>query len=115
MPHSVDFNLLDKPRQLRFDVNAIAGVEEAMNCNIGVLFKEDRVGFSVLRALLCYGLRWQDRALTVEKVGTLMQNAFEGGVTIEQLMEPISKAIEAAGIFPKTAEPKEGGDPDPLQ
>lgn len=64
--------ILDKPRILRLNTNAIARAEEMLNTS---LLNNDpkSFGFKEARALLFVGLN--DRKLTLEKVGELMDQA----------------------------------------
>lgn len=88
---------LDKARRLRFDPNAIADVEGALGLGISRMFKDDMMGIRVLRALLWGGLRWEDRGLTIERVGNLIGDYLSNGGTLTDLTRSVMAAVEAAG------------------
>lgn len=97
---------LDKPRRIRFDTNALCDAEEALGVGIGAMLNQ-QVGFRVIRALLWAGLRWEDRGLTLERTGALMQRYIEAGGTVESLAEAVTQALLASGLF-KTGAGDEG-------
>lgn len=93
----VEFNGQNKP--LRFDINAIADIEEYFGKGISKIFSEDQVGFSTVRAFYWAGLKWKDRGLTIERAGTLVQTKIKDGETIETLMVPVLKAMQLSGLL----------------
>jgi len=95
---------LDKPRRLRFDVNAIADLEEKLGISFGHLLHPSRAGFSSYRGLVWAGLKWEDRGLTLERAGNMLQQYFANGGTEEQLTEWIDKALVAAKIIKDTSQ-----------
>lgn len=90
---------LDRPRRLRFDFNALADAEEALGKGLAVVLSGDMVGFRTLRALLWAGLKWEDRGLTIERMGQLIQKFIEGAGTLEALGDAIGKALELSGAL----------------
>ena len=83
---------------LRFDMNGMADLEEHFDKGITALMDKNRMGFSTIRGLYWSGLKWKMQGLTFEKVGNMLQRKMEEeDVTLAELMEPIKKAIEAAG------------------
>lgn len=74
MFHTIEFNLFDRPRHLKFDINAIADIERETKTGIMNLLQNERLGFDSIRVLLWGGLKHEDRNLTIEKVGDLIQN-----------------------------------------
>ena len=99
---------LDKPRRLRFDINALADVEQIgghpLPQLLGVL------GFSTIRLLLWAGLRHEDRRLTVERVGDIMTAYLQGGGALATLAERITDALEQSGVLGR-AEGAQGNAP----
>ncbi len=91
---------LDKPRRIRFDINALSDAEEALGMGLGALM-QSQMGIRVIRALLWAGLRWEDRGLTLERTGTLIQQYIESGDTLEDLGEKLTQALVASGLFGK--------------
>jgi hypothetical protein len=104
MPHSVRIEL-DRPRQLRYDVNAVAAVEDELGLGLVALVKPDRIGYQVLRVLLWGGLRHEDATLTVDDAGDLVQSYIENGGTIVTMMEKVNLAFRASGLSAGEAQP----------
>lgn len=89
---------LDRPRQLRLECNAIADAEEKLGMGLGRIIKEE-MSFALLRVMFWAGLKWQDRSLTPEKIGQIMNNYLVNGGDLEYLGTKISEAIIASGLF----------------
>lgn len=62
---------LDKMRHLKLTPNAVADAEASMGKNLNEIVKEG--GIRATRVLLWSGLKWEDRSLTLEKVGKLIE------------------------------------------
>ena len=62
---------LDKPRTLRFGINALAKIEDLTGKPLTTL-KLDSVGIKDLLIITYAGLAHEDQDLTVEKVGDLI-------------------------------------------
>lgn len=60
-----------RTRYLRFDVNALADFEQETGMGFAQMINQKAL-FGGTRALLWAGLKFQDKALTVERVGELM-------------------------------------------
>jgi hypothetical protein len=58
-------------RTLKFDVNALADFEQETGMGFAQLMKQKAI-FGTARAMLWAGLKHQDRALTIERVGDLI-------------------------------------------
>jgi hypothetical protein len=108
----VAFELFDKPRRLRFDVNALSDLEEAMGTGIVTLLQEENLGFRAMRNFLWAGLKWEDRGLTKERVGNMMTKYLEEDGDLASLMSVVSRAIAASGLFraPREGEGEKGGN-----
>lgn len=89
---------LDKPRRLKFDINAFSDAEEALGMSMGAAMKTN-MGFRSIRALCWAGLKWEDRGLTEERVGTILQKHIEGGGSLEAVSLKVAEAIAASGLF----------------
>ena len=72
---------LDKPRNLLFDLNAMAAYEKETGKNFLDLPGE-KVSATLLRVVLWAGLIHEDKTLTLEKVGAMMDA--ENMVTIQK-------------------------------
>lgn len=95
----VPIDILDRPRSLRFDINAISDLEMKANVGIGTLMSDERIGFNAIRLLLWAGLKWEDRRMSPEQAGTLMQEHLEGGGGLRDIMTPIELAINKSGLL----------------
>lgn len=95
----VGLDILDKPRNLKFDVNAFADLEAQGKVGIGALFSEERMGFQSIRLLLWAGLKWDDRKMTVETAGRLIQDSIENGHSLEELVLKIMEGVKASGLI----------------
>lgn len=83
---------------LRFDMNALADLEDHFDKGLSALMDKNRMGLSTVRGLYWAGLKWKMPNLTLEKVGTMLTKKMEDeDLTIKDLMEPIKKGIAAAG------------------
>lgn len=89
---------LDKLRFLRFDVNALADIEVKAGLGLDTLLGEERVGINAIRVLLWGGLRWEDKALTLEAAGNLLQQYIEEGGDLTALGAQVMDAIRNSGL-----------------
>jgi O-phosphoseryl-tRNA(Cys) synthetase len=90
----------DKEKQLRFDFNAMADLEQHFGKGIAGIFNEEQIGFNTIRCFYWAGMKWKDRGLTVERTGKmLMKKVDEDGSDIEELMKPILEALQASGLM----------------
>lgn len=89
----------DKQRNLRFDVNAFADLEDKAKAGIPTLMSEERVGFQSIRLLLWAGLKWEDRKMTPEYAGRLLQEYIEDGGKLEAVMLKLMEGIKASGLI----------------
>lgn len=84
---------LDKPRTLRFDLNALAELEEAFDIpldKIGTLFTGKRLAANV-RKLLLIGLKHEDESLTEKQVGAMID-----GWSLSDITAKINEAFGAS-------------------
>lgn len=106
----------DRPVRLRFDVNAIALVEDTLKMGIGQIFSSERIGFSTLRALYWAAMQWENRGLTLNGVGNMIQKAIlEHNVSYDKLAEPVAKALAASGLFQSAGEDFAPGNEEPSE
>lgn len=97
---------LDKPRRLRFDLNALADAERA-----GVTFADGlSFGFHTLRTLFWVGLKWEDRGLTEQRMGQILQDYLEKN-SLDKLAETLAEALNASGIMGNSEGAGETGSP----
>lgn len=85
---------LDKPRKLRYDMNALCELEDVFDKPIMEVLAEIETGMSIklVRAVLWAGLIHEDEELTQRQVGTMidMSNIME---VQEKLTEAISTSM----------------------
>lgn len=82
---------LDKARNMRIGTNQIAILQD-MGIN---LTRETELGIRELRAFLFVALSWEDKNLTLEKVGDMMDDAFcDENKGINYIQNKIEKCID---------------------
>lgn len=94
---------------LRFDMNAIAELEDNLEVGFAKIFDKDRVGVKVIRECLFVGLKGQHKNITREWVGKQM--SFD---QFEYYTTQILKAFEI-GTGQKFLEEESDGDESPLE
>ncbi len=101
---------LDRPRRLRLDHNALVTVEELIGKPISRIVAGGELGFREIRALVFAGLRHDDRRLTLERVGELLDEYVAQGHDLAHVLDLVTRALEQSGIFnkPKQAEDGQG-------
>ncbi len=95
---------LDRMRHLRFTPNAIADAETAMGKNLLAIVAEG--GVRATRAFLWAGLKWEDRSLTLEKVGILIEKWMETH-EYPELETKVVEGLRADGWFKEAARQQE--------
>lgn len=101
----------DKPRRLRFDLNALVDVEGIAGKSLTALLGD--LSLTTLRDLTWAGLKHEDRRLTRDRVGDLLQTYLQNGGTTEQLIERIVDALEQSGVFKPKENPQMPGEAEP--
>src|SRR3990172_6239048 len=99
MPKSVPIEIDNKTRNLRYDMNAISDLEDRIKTSIFSLLGSERIGFGSTRQLLWAGLRHEDKGLTLEKAGDILQRYIEAGASLASVNGSIMKALEIAGVW----------------
>lgn len=120
MPRYLDIEL-DHPRRLRYDVNALDQLERVMDgaALVDILTAFERASVRALKLALWVGLKHEDKNLTLERTGVLMQDWFDQGHALPDLRDLIRDAIYASGIARKDTEetppdpPRAGGATTP--
>lgn len=104
--------LLDKPRHLRYTANAVADIEEVMDCGLNTLLSTStKMGIRHARAFLWGGLKHEDRRLQapggLERAGDLIEVWYANRGTLDSLYVKIIEALKEDGwLKPMTAEDK---------
>lgn len=94
------FDLLDKPRKLRYDMLAMADLEDAMGKGFFPMLRED-AGFKFAMHLVWAGLKWQDDDLTPRDVGKLIQKHVidEGKGSVLTVIRAAMRAVTRSGVL----------------
>lgn len=95
----VNIDVLDRPRKIKYDYNAMSDAEATMNMGIAEIFAAERLGFRVARNMLWAGLKWEDKTLRLEQVGDMLQAYMLGGGSIADISSLIIQGIAASGLF----------------
>jgi len=105
---------LDRPRNLRFDINAFADAEALIGASVlDVLSTETGLlRFSVQRALIWAGLKHEDPSLTPQRVGAMMQIWLESGKPLADLMKAVNDGILGSGLI-RPSDAKDAAGPSP--
>jgi len=93
--------ILDKPRRMLYDLNAMAAYEEKTGKSFLDIPKE-QINATMLRVILWAGLIHEDKTLTLDQVGAM--------TTAENLGTVQNKIVEAS--LANNPEPSEGSDPN---
>ncbi len=83
---------LDKMRNLKFGINTLIELEKRMGKSISNM--SDSFSLSDFRTILYLGLKWEDRDLTEEETGSLMDIAI-GNYGIQYLSNKLKEAMES--------------------
>lgn len=91
MKHGVTINL-DKPRTLRYGINALAKIEDLTNKPL-VKLDLKNVGIKDLLIITYAGLYHEDSNLTIEKVGDIIDEYSSLGEIAEKVGEALTLAF----------------------
>lgn len=81
---------LDKARNLRLGSNQFAMLQD-----LGIDLNAGNTGFRELRAILYVGLSWEDKNLTLEQVGDLMDEViFDEEKGMNYIVDKVTKCVE---------------------
>jgi len=92
---------LDKPRKIRYNVNAMCDLEEIFGGQgLASIFDEGKAGFTQLRALLYVGLKHGgDKKITIEDTGSLIDNhVLIPQKPLEDVFEYVKQAMDKGGF-----------------
>jgi len=115
---------LDQIREIRYDINTMSDLEECYGGQpIPELLKEGRIGMTLIRSIIyfglkCGGMKFDGKSVedNERKVGKLIQDHWMAeGKDLKDLMDRAVDAFKAAGLFGKEEEeeeqnPSEGTD-----
>ncbi|MEA4835369.1 MAG: hypothetical protein VB133_09555 [Anaeromusa sp.] len=106
MKKTVPFEFFGENQTIYFDVLRIAELEDRMKESIYEIMNKSG-GMKLAVAGLTIGLRHHYPKITPAFVIEKMEEHFEHGGTLEELVLPVAKAISESGIFGKKDEAKE--------
>lgn len=92
--------VLDKPRTLRYGINALAKIEDATGRPLMQL-DLNSVGIKDLLAIVYAGLYHEDKSLTIEKVGDLIDEHSNLNEVAEKIGEALTIAFGSTKETPK--------------
>jgi hypothetical protein len=93
----------DKKRHLKYGMNALIQLEKELGKPLASIGAGE-VKLEDLRTMLYIGLKWEDKELTYEQVGDVMDEAIENH-GMEYLSQKLGEALQ--GAFGNTAMPTE--------
>lgn len=99
-------------RSLRYDLNAMADFEQTTGMGLPRLMATQAI-FATARALLWAGLKHQDRGLTIDVVGSKIQEYTEADGEIDDILKVCVKACVDQKAVPglKMMEEEDNGEP----
>jgi len=83
---------LDRPRTLRYGMNALAKIEDITKKSI-ISIDLNNIGIRDLLAIIYAGLYHEDKSLTVEKVGDLVDEYSDMNTVAEKVGEAFTLAF----------------------
>lgn len=100
---------------LKYDINSICALEGISGKTIVEIFSDTKAleAVSLQRKLYWAGRLHEDDKLTLSGAGDELQKLVHGGKPLAAVMEDITKALMATGIFPDKPEEPEGNPTSP--
>lgn len=115
MPRSIPI-ILDRPRNLRFDINAIGDADFYLRATLLEILQQavSGVGMRVsdIRTLLWAGLKHEDPHLSQAAAGNLIQVAIDGGTPMHELQAKIADALVESGLFSRAGQDGKNDSPE---
>jgi len=87
----------DKEYTLKYDINALALLEDITGSSISNALQEN-MGIAMLRNLFYVGLKRNHKDITVEQVGDIMQDYIDEHKSVERLSALITEAFEKSNL-----------------
>ena len=93
---------------VKYDINALCSLEQELgNKSLQEIFSSDSLNFSWIRSVLWAGMLYSDPKITPKKVGRMLDNHFEKGGTLEDVVTSLMGAITQ--VLPGNQEKKPKG------
>lgn len=103
--------LLDKPRQLRFDITAVRDLEAAVGQPLGLIWQQlGQMGINALCLALWAGLKHEDKGLTQNLVVKIVERYIANGGKLKPIITAVTEAFEASDVF-KSLDEELGNEP----
>ncbi len=119
MAQYVDISL-DKPRRIRFTINAVRELERHFGKSFGTILtggQTGSMGFEEIIQMLTVGLKYgetEKRPLNADRVGDLLQKKWlDNDKELAEVVEILMEGMQVAGIIAKKEEDDESGESDP--
>lgn len=104
-------NVKGKEYKLRYTFNSLADIEQQAGKSITRLFEAEDLGMNTIRLLLWGGLRHNDKGVTLDRVGMIIDSFLDEKRDLEELMDVINDAISKSKLFENTqGESDEGNE-----
>lgn len=117
MPRSLTI-VLDKPRELRLDYNALSSLDNAVRETHGVgivksmlMIAEGDFNFDALRTFYFHALRSDEPGMNPIKAGRIIDEALKNGQGFAELANNALLLLQETGVL-QVAEDEEGDDAD---
>lgn len=106
--------VLDKPRNLRFTVQALLDLQRISKEPLGLFeVRFGQVSIEHLVWAIWAGLRHQFPSITIEEIVPLVEKYLTQGGTVTQLALEVNKALFHSGLFDEPKGATEGNAPTP--
>lgn len=89
---------LDKPRTLRFTIDAVAELETALGVGLDQLWA-NKQRIVALVSLLLHGLSHEDPTLTEKRVRKILQGVVDRGGDLTEINERVLEALFESGVY----------------
>lgn len=106
---------LDRERHLRYTFNSVCRLQETLGTSIDRVLGRESLGFVEMRAFLWAGLIHEDRDLTVEGAGELVQVYVEREGELDSLFAHTVDALRKSGLAGKAETRTEDEETNPLE
>lgn len=90
---------LDKLRKFRYDYNAVADIEERAGMGLPAMLNAQQIGFNVIRLLVWGGLKWDDKGLTIQRAGNMLQTFLTNGGDLAEVLENVRALLVEAKLL----------------
>lgn len=105
--------LFDRPRRIRFDIQAVIDLEAALNAPFGEIVRRiDRLSLTSICAAIWAGCKHEDPTLNIAGIVKRIQTYIDRGGTLKEVVDALNSAIVASTPL-ETHEPVSEGNAAP--